>query len=327
MPLGVRRFCEGRRELRAGADAELAVGAGGGALSTVFGVTKSAWAISRLVGPSAAHLGDSAFARGQRQRRRWATRRGRAPVARTLGLGAGDERRGHAESGELDRMAKVLARLRALVRAAKGRAELVRAFALFELGGRVTSTSTASSSSASPCRRPRRRRRRAALRERARGAPGTGEVELLDCEAAGFLAVPELEVGERQAVERQGVKAGLLPRGGSKRRPAASVLSSPPARSPCSMRKRARRSRNTSGCTVPGGASPNPPRLGAASASSSLPCSISAWPEMRSAGGMPPTSPRCRKRAAPRGPRPRLRPDRLGTGTPRRDASAPRRRR
>ena len=84
---------------------------------------RSACAISRLVGPSAAPVRRPVARWASVIGRRGAIRRGRAPVARQLGFDTCGERRRATERRQVERLAKLLAGLRASVGAMKRRAQ------------------------------------------------------------------------------------------------------------------------------------------------------------------------------------------------------------
>jgi len=241
----------------------------------VLGVTTSAWAISRLLGPSATRSATRRSPRGERLDAAQGDAAAPRAGGQQLGLGAGGQRRGAAARCQLQRLPQLLARLRAVVGAAQRRSQLGACLGVFELRRRVREHVDRSVEQLQPV---------LAARDEPCCAQGRAQRPWRPrCGRARVLRPPDGVPGScspscrraRAACERQARKAGLRPPTDSKRRPAASSSSTPPARSPLRMRRRARFSRTKSNAALSVVGS-DPARASAAAASSSLPCSISA---------------------------------------------------
>ena len=103
----------------------------------VLGVTTSAWAISRLLGPSATRSATRRSPRGERLDAAQGDAAAPRAGGQQLGLGAGGQRRGAAARCQLQRLPQLLARLRAVVGAAQRRSQLGACLGVFELRRRV----------------------------------------------------------------------------------------------------------------------------------------------------------------------------------------------
>ncbi len=166
--------------------------------STVLWVTKSACAISRFVGPSAASsatrrslgVSDSTPLR--------AMRRGRAPVARSSLSARAASGRGAADRRQLERMPKLLAGLGAAVGSAKRRSQLGARLRVLELRRRpaqhvdrfLEQLEPALAALDEACRTQGRA-------ERPRGTPRARELDLFLGKRAGLVPPAELKQSQR----------------------------------------------------------------------------------------------------------------------------------
>src|SRR6266542_5975471 len=194
--LDAGRFGEGGRKLRARADRELAVDAREVDFDRPLGDEERLRDLA-VGGPFGRHLGDAPLAGGERLEAAQGDAPGTRAGGEELALGAGGEGRGAADRRQLERVPKLLARLRATVGSAKRRSQLGARLRVLELRRRVREHLDRFPKEREPLLATLDQSRRAqGCAERPRGTPGARKLELFARQPAGFVLLAELEQGE-----------------------------------------------------------------------------------------------------------------------------------